>query len=114
MKQTLLLVSLLTLIGSQASAAFLTNRQEWNDANSVIKKGFVQGVFAEMIEIWLSDQSEIILLKQKVYRCARDMAMTDIALMEIVDSHYTDLENWGDSANIALRQGLFKVCKVYK
>ena len=45
---------------------------------------------------------------------SRDMAITDIALMEIVDSHYTDLENWGDSANIALRQGLFKVCKVYK
>ncbi|MDA9795757.1 hypothetical protein N9C22_05860 [Paracoccaceae bacterium] len=114
MKQFLLAASLLTLIGTQASAAFLTNRQQWNDANPVIKKGFVHGVFAEMIEIWLEDKSRIINLKAKVHRCAGDMALTDKALVEIVDNYYTDLENWSHPANVALRLGLAKVCKGYK
>jgi len=114
MKQILLIVSLSMLIGTQASAVFFPNRQAWDGASYVEKRGFVQGVFDEMLEVWSTDTQDTMARKRKVYRCAADMALTDTSLVEIVDSHYSNLENWGDSANIALRLGLFKICKVYK
>ena len=114
MKQFLLAASLLTLIGTQASAGFLTNRQEWNNASHNQKAGFVQGVFSEMVMNWTTDSKTITDLKAKLHICVSDMKLTDLALVDVVDSHYTDLEQWADPANIALRIGLLKVCNLYE
>ena len=114
MKQFLLAVSLLTLIGTQASAGFLTNRQEWNNASETKKLGYVQGVYSEMTLVWPSDTQDTLARKRAKKNCAQDLGLTDRALVEIVDSHYTDLENWTDPANIALHFGMVKICKVYK
>ncbi|MDA8740845.1 hypothetical protein N9M73_06945 [Rhodobacteraceae bacterium] len=46
MKQILLIASLLTFMGTQVSAVFLINSQEWNAAAEMTQAGFVQGVYA--------------------------------------------------------------------
>ena len=50
MKQFLLIVSVLTLVATQVSAAFLLNRQEWNEVSEHVQAGYVQGVFSEMTQ----------------------------------------------------------------
>ena len=114
MKQFLLAASLLMFIGSQASAAFLNNRQEWNDATTLQKIGFVQGVFAELVTIWTTDSESIATQKTKLNKCAVEMGLTSSSMVDIVDKHYDDLENWSQRANIALRLGLLKICKNFK
>ena len=111
MKQFLLAASLLTFIGSQASAGFQSNRGDWNDLPSAQKVGFVQGVLTEWMQRFTSDSESIIAQKEKVSRCVIDEDFRGSDLVDIIDGHYTNLENWTDPPHIAVRVGLLKVCR---
>jgi hypothetical protein len=67
-----------------------------------------------MVMNWTTDSKTTTDLKAKLHICVSDMKLTDFALVDVVDSHYTDLEQWADPANIALRIGLLKVCNLYE
>ena len=112
MKQILLIASLFTLISTQAFAGFFTNRQGWNDKDPALKKGYVMGAYDEMTTPWVTDKEDIVTQKRKISKCAVDMGLSDDSLVEIVDNYYTDLEQWSNPPNIALRVGLLKVCKM--
>ena len=112
MKQILLIASLLTLISTQASAGFFNNRQDWHDSNPALKKGYVMGVYDEILTPFESDSEDYIARKRKLSKCVVDMGLTDDSLVEIVDNYYTDLDQWSNPPNIALRVGLLKVCKM--
>ena len=114
MKQFLLIVSVLTMVGTQVSAAFMQNRQAWNEVGEAVQAGYVQGVFSEMTQRIEGDSKSFIKMKEAIHACAFSMKLKTKDLMKMVDKHYEDLENWDTPAHLALRQSLFKVCKNVK
>ena len=112
MKQFLLAASLLTFIGSQASAGYFDNRGDWKDLPQAQKVGFVQGVLTEWMQKYTTDSTDISSLKEDVQRCVLEEEFKGSDLIDIIDNHYTNLENWTNSPHIALRIGLLKVCRL--
>ena len=51
---------------------------------------------------------------RKINKCALEMKFTGHDLADLINSHYRDLANWQHSANVALQEGLVKVCKTKK
>ena len=70
------------------------------------------GVHDEILTPFESDSEDYIARKRKLSKCVVDMGFTDESLVEIVDNYYTDLDQWSNPPNIALRVGLLKVCKM--
>ena len=60
-------------------------------------------------KIWTSEPDRFILnpIHQMPGLNSHDLA-------DLINSHYQDLENWQHSANVALQEGLVKVCKTKK
>lgn len=112
MKQFLLIVSVLTFVGTQVAASFMPDRQAWNEVSVAVKAGYVQGVFSEMTQRIEGDSKSFLALKKAIHGCAVSMSLKVKDLITMVDKHYEDLENWDNPAHIALRQGLSKVCKM--
>ena len=50
-------------------------------------------------------------MDKKINKCALEMKLTGPDLADLINSHYQDLENWQHSANVALQEGLVKLCK---
>ena len=112
MKQIFFIASLLTFMGTQVSAAFLINRQEWNAAGDLVQAGFVQGVYAEMTQRLGGEPKSFTKMKEDIHACVISMKLSSQDFIKIIERHYEDLENWDVPAHIAFRQGLFKVCKL--
>lgn len=70
------------------------------------------GAYDEMTTPRVTDKEDIVTQKRKISKCVVDMGLSDDSLVEIVDNYYTDLEQWSNPPNIALRVGLLKVCKM--
>jgi hypothetical protein len=62
---------------------------------------------------YTTDSTDIISLKQDVLKCVMEEDVKAGDLIDIIDNHYTNLENWTDPPHIALRLGLLKVCRLY-
>jgi hypothetical protein len=114
MKQFFLAVSLLTLIGTQASAAFPTNRQNWDELPQMYKFGFAVGVYMEMSQGYVFDSPEADKVSDIYFECVRDLQINAGSMVKIIDTFYSELENFSEPANLALVHGLAKVCKDYK
>jgi hypothetical protein len=108
----IILTLLLLIISTQASSSFVNNRQEWETMPELKQTGYVMGVVEEMIQLISSDIPETRTHKVRLHDCIIKMQLDTEALKDIVDNYYTDLGNWQNSPNIALRQGLWKVCKM--
>ena len=111
MKQVLLIVSLLMLIGTQASAGYFSNRGDWKDLPEAQKAGFGQGVLSQYLQTFKNDSAAVIAEKEEIANCVIDEDFRASDLVDIIDSHYTNLENWTDAPHNALRIGLLKVCR---
>ncbi|MDB9740223.1 hypothetical protein OAA87_02070 [Amylibacter sp.] len=107
----IILTLLLLIISTQTSSGFLDNRQAWQTMPELKKTGYVMGVVDEMIQLISSDIPEESTRKLRLRDCIIKMQLDTDAIKDIVDNHYTDLGNWQNPPNIALRQGLWKVCK---
>ena len=107
----IILTLLLLIISTQTSSGFLDNRQAWQTMPELKKTGYVMGVVDEMIQLISSDIPEESTRKLRLRDCIIKMQLDTDAIKDIVDNHYTDLGNRQNPPNIALRQGLWKVCK---
>lgn len=111
MKQFLLAASLLTFIGSQASAGYFDNRGDWKDMPRWEQIGFVQGVLSQALQRFQNDSAEVLAEKEEIARCVLDEDFSASDLVDIVDGHYTNLENWTNPPHVALSLGVGKVCR---
>jgi len=74
--------------------------------------GYVMGVVDEMIQQFIYDTPETRDMKSRLQDCIIKMQIDTEALKDIIDNHYTDLGNWQNAPYGALRQGLWKGCKM--
>lgn len=59
-----------------------------------------------------TDSARTASWKQKITDCVYNMKLTGSDMKDVIDTHYSELENWQNPPNIALRLGLQKVCQV--
>ena len=59
-----------------------------------------------------TDSARTASWKQKITDCAYNMKLTGSDMKDVIDTHYSELENWQNPPNFALRLGLQKVCQV--
>ena len=93
-----ILTALLLTIATQVGAGFVIDRNAWHDMvdGSPAQKGYALGAFDQLTT---------------KYKGAKKMNFSADILVDIINSHYTDLKNWQHSANIALHKGLVQVCR---
>ena len=81
------------------------------EGRSILRQ-YAQGAFDEMTLVMTTDPDKITRWKNKVLNCAVNMKLTANNMIEVINTHYSELENWQYPPHIALRQGLQKVCQV--
>jgi len=113
----IILAVVLMIISTQASSVgFLADRQDWEKNSELAQIGYAMGVLDEMIQHMYHDTSEVTANKDQLIACIVKMQLDSNTLPDIIENHYSDLGNWQDPPQIALRIGLLKVCKmgIYK
>ena len=108
-----LLVALMLMFGSQVWAGFVIDRNTWHDMvdGSPAQKGYALGAFDQLTTKYKDTKKSQIEAINKIHECAKKMELSADILVDIINSHYTDLENWQHPANIALQTGLVQVCR---
>ena len=106
-----LLVALMLMFGSQVWAGFVIDRNTWHDMvdGSPAQKGYALGAFDQLTTKYKGVKKSQIEAINKIDECAKKMNFSADILVDIINSHYTDLENWQHPANIALQKGLVQV-----
>ena len=107
------LIALLFMISSQAGAGFVIDRNAWHDMvdGSLVQKGYAMGAFDQLTTKYKGAKKSQIEAINKIDECAKKMNFSADILVDIINSHYIDLENWQHPANIALQTGLVQVCR---
>ena len=113
----IILAVVLMIISTQASSVgFLADRQDWEKHSGLAQIGYAMGALDEMIQYMPYDTPEVTAIKDQLIACIVKMQLDSNTLPDIIETHYSDLGNWQDPPQIALRIGLLKVCKmgIYK
>ena len=107
------LVALMLTVATQAGAGFIMDRNAWHDMvdDSLVQKGYAMGAFDQLTTKYKGVKKSQIEAINKIHECAKKMELSADILVDIINSHYTDLENWQHPANIALQTGLVQVCR---
>ena len=102
----------------------IRNGLRWRDAPEIygphktLYNRFIRwskmGVFDQITQRYHGAKEGWVVWIRKINKCALEMKFTGHDLADLINSHYQDLENWQHSANVALQEGLVKVCKTKK
>ena len=108
-----ILTALLLTIATQVGAGFVIDRNAWHDMvdGSLVQKGYAMGAFDQLTTKYKGVKKSQIEAINKIDECAKKMNFSADILVDIINSHYTDFENWQHSVNIALQKGPVQVCK---
>ena len=106
------LIALILMFGSPASAGYFLNKKaEWDKLNFEAKHHYAIGIFDGLFIVWLGDTDSWQKRKKVISKCAVELELTPKSLVDILDIHYQELDNWEDQPRLALCKGLLKVCK---
>ena len=106
-------IALMLTVATQAGAGFVIDRNVLYDMvdGSLVQKGYAKGAFDQLTTKYKGVKKSQIEAINKIDECAKKMNFSADILVDIINSRYTDLENWQHPANIALQTGLVQVCK---
>ena len=105
--------ALILTFATQAAAGFLVDRNDWNRMSLSSQNFYAMGNFDQIIVDITNDAKRVKKMKDKIEKCALEMNLQSTDLVDIVNAHYQDLENWQHPPNVALLLGLGKVCKLW-
>jgi len=98
-------------VSSPIWAGFVNNKTDWDGMSYSQKLGYVQGAFDEHTLLSTQDSDEMTALKEHRMNCVVDMRMSSAGMVELIDNMYrNDVGIWQYSPNIAMIQGLYKMC----
>ena len=112
LKIILLSISFAVGFVSHASAGFINNKTQWDKLTQQKKYGYAMGAYDVMQTSWTTDTKKLRNAKEQRGKCVVELQLTSQDLSNIIDNVYADLNKWQISADTALTQGLYKVCKL--
>ena len=99
------------LLTSPVWAGYVNNKTDWDRMPYAQKLGYAQGAVDEHTMMTTFDNDEIIALKEHRLDCLVNMGMTSVGIVELIDNMYSnDVGIWQFPPNIAMIQGLHKMC----
>ena len=111
-----ILTALILTFATQVAAGYINDRNEWNKTakDKSFQAAYAMGAFDQITQKYHGAKKGWGVWIKKINKCALEMKFTGHDLADLINSHYQDLENWQHSANVALQEGLVKVCKTKK
>ena len=106
-----LVLAFLMMIGSQASAGIVADRDSWNKMDLTLRFGYVMGVWDTMTLYLVGEPARASAYKDKLLACGNQMEMA-LSFVDIVNEYYVDDANSNTPPNIALDMGLKKFCDI--
>jgi len=91
-----------------AAQQYVGGKVTWDGLNDSAKRGYVLGAFDAGQTLYQG--SLVNQYVMDIGQCVLDMQLSAHQLVEIVESEYSDLSKWDESANALLQSGLRKVC----
>ena len=92
-------------------AGYVNNKTDWDKMPYAQKLGYAQGAFDEHTMATTYDNNMMRDLKEHRLDCLVNMGMTSVGIVELIDNMYSnDVGIWQFPPNIAMIQGLHKMC----
>ncbi|MFY0634783.1 MAG: hypothetical protein JXQ91_13300 [Vannielia sp.] len=105
-----LLFALAALTPTATWAGYIQNKGMWDELSAHKKHGYVMGFMDSYLTRYVRSDRQWSV--QGYYeQCLIDLDIRSDDLVEVVETTYSDLENWDKSADKMLAQGIYKVCK---
>ena len=110
-----IMISLLLAFATQAVAGFVINRQKWQGLGAFpgYQNGYALGVYDQFTQRYVGAETDNAMRFQ-ITKCSKDLGLTSLDFVDIINNQFTNLENWKMPPYMALAAGLIEVCNIEK